>query len=328
MIGCCYKEEADGRLRCLLCPNSCVIAEGRHGACRVRFNRSGKLDIPFYGELTAVAVDPIEKKPLYHYYPASSILSIGFVGCSLHCPFCQNYSISQGVDSPTHTYSPEEVVRLARREKSFGIAYTYSEPLIHFEYVLETSRLARREGLKNVLVTNGYISPEPAGELLAVVDAANVDLKTFNPEFYSREIGGKLEEVKRFMARAGTLIHLEVTTLVSPTKNDSSKEIEAIASFLAGLNPDIPYHLSCYYPTYKYRIPPTPPETVESLAAVARRHLNYVYTGNVGLADSSTICPECGELLVYRSGYHTRIEGLSKGRCKNCGHVIPVCISD
>jgi len=317
-----YYEAEEGKLRCLLCPNRCLIASGRAGTCGARTNRGGTLELPYYGKLTAVAVDPIEKKPLYHFHPGSTILSLGFVGCSFHCPFCQNHHISQGTDAPGRFYAPGEVVRLAHREDSFGIAYTYSEPLIHFEFVVDTARLARQEGLKNVLVTNGYINPEPAEELLAVTDAANVDLKSFDPDFYRREVGGKLEDVKRFIRQASGRIHLEVTTLVIPTKNDSDQEIEAIARFLAEIDPDIPYHLSCYYPAYHYDIPATSRASVQHLGGVARRHLNFVYLGNVGLQDTPTHCPDCDTLLVSRSGYHTRIRGLQNGRCASCGRSI------
>ena len=261
-----YYQEEDGKIRCLLCPNRCLIASGRHGVCGVRTHREGSLSLPFFGRLSAVAVDPIEKKPLYHFYPGATILSLGFVGCSFHCPFCQNFHISQDTSAAQRFYSPLDAVRLAQGERSFGIAYTYSEPLIHFEYVLETSRIAREEGLKNVLVTNGYLNPEPAEELLALTDAANVDLKSFNPDFYRKEIGGDVEEVKRFIAQASERIHLEVTTLVIPQKNDTDEEIEAIARFLADLNPDIPYHLSCYYPAYRYSIPATDGAVVERLS--------------------------------------------------------------
>jgi pyruvate formate lyase activating enzyme len=319
-----YFQGEDGKIRCLLCPNRCLIAPGRHGICGVRTHEDGSLALPFYGKLSAVAVDPIEKKPLYHFYPGSTILSLGFVGCSFHCPFCQNFHISQDTGAAQRFYTPLDVVRLAQSERSFGIAYTYSEPLIHFEYVLETSRIAREEGLKNVLVTNGYLNPEPAEELLALTDAANVDLKSFRPEFYRKEIGGDLDEVKRFIAQASQRIHLEVTTLVIPQKNDTDEEIEAIARFLADLNPDIPYHLSCYYPAYRYSIPATDGAVVERLSRKAREHLNFVYLGNVGVKETPTRCPKCDRLLISRQGYQTKIHGLKSGKCPDCGRRILV----
>ncbi|HUV09327.1 MAG TPA: AmmeMemoRadiSam system radical SAM enzyme [Spirochaetia bacterium] len=313
-----FKKSEDGKIQCLLCPHTCVIAPDRHGRCRVRFNRRGELDLPYYGKLSAVSVDPIEKKPLYHFHPGSPILSVGFFGCSFRCPFCQNYDISQKTDSSIRSTSPETLVDLAEQKNSFGIAYTYSEPLIHYEYVLETAVLARRRGLKNVLVSNGFINPGPAEELLDNLDAANIDLKTFDPEFYSREIGGELEAVKRFLRQAAGRIHIEVTTLVIPTKNDSEKEIEEMARFISDISPTIPYHLSCYYPTYKYSIPATEPGTVRRLAEAARRHLTFVYLGNVGFEGSNTYCPSCSNLLIRRMGYSTRVLGIERGQCIQC----------
>ncbi len=319
-----FKRHPDGKVACLLCPNDCLIAEGRHGVCRVRFNKEGSLDIPFYGRISALAVDPIEKKPLYHYYPGASILSAGFVGCSLRCGFCQNWHISQSTSAETRFVSPEEMVAIARQEGSFGIAYTYSEPLIHIEYLLETAARAREAGLKNVLVSNGYINREPAEEVLGLVDAANIDLKAFDPGFYKDETGGDLESVKRFIAQAAGRIHLEVTTLVIPTKNDSTEQIEGIARFLASLDPRIPLHLSRYTPQHHYTIPPTPVETVKRLAGVARAHLPHVYMGNVGMEETDTSCQSCGNTLVRRRGYSTEIVGLKNGTCARCGAPSPI----
>jgi len=319
-----YEKLDDKKVRCRLCPHNCVISPGKYGICRVRHNNEGVLDIPFYGKISSLASDPIEKKPLYHFYPGSSIVSIGFVGCSFHCPFCQNYHISMTTDAPTEYIEPERLVDIAIHEKSLGIAYTYSEPLIHMEYVLDTARLARKRGLKNVLVSNGYVDPGPAGELLEVLDAANIDLKTFNPGFYRKELGGKLEEVKRFISDAAGRISLEVTTLVIPGKNDSDEEIDEIARFLAALDPDIAYHLSCYYPMYRYHIPPTPVSTVKRLAEVARKHLHYVYMGNVGAMETNTYCPNCGNLIIRRRGYFVEVVDFKDSRCPKCGTVIPV----
>jgi pyruvate formate lyase activating enzyme len=324
MQGRYYERVEDSRIRCRLCPHNCRIASGGHGLCRVRFNRGGELEIPFYGKLSSIAVDPIEKKPLYHFHPGRQILSVGFVGCSFRCPFCQNYRISQDTRTPTETVAPDELVRLAGREGSFGIAYTYSEPLVHLEYVLDTARRARASGLKNVLVSNGYVNPEPAEELIGLMDAANIDLKTFNAEFYRKEIGGELEEVKRFLGQAAGKLVLEVTTLIIPSKNDGAEEVEAMARFLASLDPDIPYHLSAYYPTYRYTIPPTPPSTLRELAEVARRHLRYVYLGNIGAEESNTSCRACGNLLVRRRGYQVAVQGLRAGKCSRCGAPAPI----
>jgi pyruvate formate lyase activating enzyme len=322
-----FETRPDGDVRCGLCPHACLIPPGRHGRCGVRFNREGRLELPFAGRLSSIAVDPIEKKPLYHYHPGQTILSVGFVGCSFRCPFCQNYRISQDTSVPTETVGPEELVALAEREGSFGISYTYSEPLVHLEYVLAAARLARGRGLKNVLVSNGFISPEPAEELLGVLDAANIDLKSFNPEFYRQEIGGDLEEVKRFLTQARGRIELEVTTLVIPTKNDGPEEIEAIARFLASLDPAIPFHLSAYYPQYRYTLPATPPSSLRALAKVARRHLSYVYLGNIGAEESNTVCRSCAAVLVRRRGYQVGTPGLNGSRCARCGAEAPIVLS-
>jgi pyruvate formate lyase activating enzyme len=321
MTGSFYEKTDDRNLRCDLCPHRCRIRPGKHGLCAVRFNRDGELDLPFYGRISSLASDPMEKKPLYHFYPGARILSVGFVGCSFHCPFCQNYRISRSTDAPTEAVGPEALVAEATRSGSLGIAYTYSEPLIHLEYVLESARLARQAGLKNVLVSNGYINPQPAEMLLQVLDAANIDLKAFGPEFYKQEIGADVEEVKRFIRQAAGKIHLEVTTLVIPGKNSAREEIAASADFLASLDPAIPYHLSAYYPTYRYSLPPTPPELLKELAAVARERLYYVYLGNLGLdaAGSDTVCAGCGLTLVKRRGYSTRVTGVEAGRCRGCG---------
>jgi len=321
-----YEKKEAGILECGLCPHRCRLAPGGKGRCGVRGNQDGKLVLPYYGHISSLAADPIEKKPLYHYYPGARIVSVGFVGCSFHCPFCQNYHISSSTSAACEVLSPEQLVAEAQRAGSMGIAYTYSEPLIHLEYVLDTALLARRAGLKNILVSNGYINPEPAEELLGLLDAANIDLKAFRPDFYSQEIGGELEEVKRFLHQAAGKIHLEVTTLVIPGKNSGLEEISAAAEFLASLNPAIPYHLSAYYPAYQYNLPPTPPGLLKELAAAARNHLHYVYLGNLSYdpAGSDTICPGCGRALIRRRGYSTRITGVSGGRCSGCGRPVEI----
>ena len=314
----------DGKAACLLCPHACVIAEGRHGVCGVRFNRGGSIAIPFYGRISSLAVDPIEKKPLYHFHPGSRILSAGFVGCSFRCGFCQNWHISQGTEAQTRFVPPAELVQMAVREHSFAIAYTYSEPLIHAEYLLDAARLARKAGLKNVLVSNGFINPGPADELLSVMDAANIDLKAWDPEFYRKETGGTLDAGKRFIAPAAGLIHLEVTTLVIPTKNDQPTQIEGIAGFLSSLDPGIPLHLSAYHPDFKYDVPATPPQAVRDLAEAARRQLRFVYAGNLGGEETDTHCGECGNLVVRREGYSVRVVGATGGSCSKCGARLPI----
>jgi pyruvate formate lyase activating enzyme len=243
-------------VRCELCPHRCRIVEGKAGLCRVRSNRGGKPDLPFYGRVSALSVDPIEKKPLFHFRPGSSILSVGFVGCNLRCPFCQNWEISQSTDASTRELSPEYLVAEALAARSFGLAYTYSEPLVHFEYVLEAMKKAREAGLANVLVTNGCILEEPAREILALTDAANVDLKAYSADNYRRVLGGELESVTRFIEVAVELgVHVEATTLVVPGLNDGQKETDACIDFLSGVSQDLPWHLSAYRPEYRWKAP-------------------------------------------------------------------------
>lgn len=318
-----FYRQQNNRIHCTLCPHNCAIREGSSGLCGVRLNSGGELNLPYYGGASALAVDPIEKKPLYHFYPGSEILSIGFVGCPLRCPFCQNYRISQSTSARTRRISPEQLVAAARDSGSIGIAYTYNEPIIHIEFVLESARLARRHGLQNVLVTSGQVNPEPAEELFCAMDGTNIDLKSFNEQFYRRELAGDLASVKEAIRIAAAHCHLEITTLVIPGKNDGSAEIEAMARFIADLRPTIPYHLSAYYPAYRYVTESTSPATIERLAAVARRHLAFVYSGNVSGANH-TDCPACGRRLIERSGYHVCSAGLAGRNCIACGTPIAV----
>ncbi len=320
-----WEKSENSRVQCQLCPHRCVIAPGKTGVCRVRKNRDGVLYTRIYGEVSSIAMDPIEKKPLYHFYPGNSILSIGTVGCSFRCKFCQNYYISQDPDHPTDFYSPEELVGMAKGKGSVGIAYTYSEPLIWFEYVIDCCRLARKEGLKNVFVTNGYINREPLRELLEVADAFNIDLKSFNEDFYKKVVGGTLGPVRDTIAEVALKrqISLEVTTLVIPGHNDTDAEMEEMTDWLASLGRDIPYHLSAYYPMYKFSAPPTPVSTLERLKKIAEKKLQYVYLGNVS-TESNTYCHNCGALLVARRGYYIEVVNYRDGRCKSCGTEVPI----
>ena len=306
---------------CGICPNNCVITESEPGRCRTRFSDSnGELSLPYFGALSALSIDPIEKKPLYNYFPGSSILSAGFYGCSLSCPFCQNYNISKefsDLDYPKT--SPERLVELAGVKRSFGIAYTYSEPLIHYEYLLETSRIARKNGIRNIVVTNGYINKQPAEKLLPELDALNIDLKSFNPDFYRDELKGRLEPVLEFIQLAAQSCHVELTTLVIPGKNDSAEEIDEISSFIADINRKIPLHLSAYHPSYRYRIKSTEAEHLTELSEIASEKLDYVYTGNISAGITNTNCPVCGSLLIRRNGYSVQKVGLNNGSCSSCG---------
>ncbi len=273
------------KIKCPICPNSCMLSEGQVGLCRARINKDGKIICENYGKLTAIALDPIEKKPLYRFFPGKMILSVGSYGCNLRCPFCQNYDISMADDSKVGTYQtqPDYLVDVALSMKdrnNIGIAYTYNEPLISYEYVKDCSVLAREKGLKNVLVTNVYVCREPLDNLLLYIDAMNIDLKAFNEDFY-RKIGGDLETVKDTIVTASKSCHVEVTTLVIPGENDSVEEITSASRWIASIDENIPYHISAFYPRYKYSDKrPTSRKSVYDLVEEAKKYLKYVYPGN------------------------------------------------
>lgn len=269
---------------CSLCFHHCRLEDGQTDFCRARANHNGTIVSLNYGRLTALALDPIEKKPLRRFHPGSMVLSVGSFGCNLRCPFCQNASIAQvGAEAPTRTVSPNALVQLAhtlQNRGNIGIAYTYNEPLVGYEYVRDCAALAHEAGLQNVLVTGGTIASEPWQALLPLIDAVNIDLKGFDERWY-RRLGGDLTTVKQAITIAAALTHVEVTTLIIPDENDSHEEIDALAAWLASVNPEIPLHVSRFFPRHHMtRRAPTPVDTVYHLADVAREHLRYVYTGN------------------------------------------------
>jgi len=277
-----FITETDAGVICNLCHNNCNIESGHFGACGVRGNKGGKGIIPFYGFISALAMDPIEKKPLYHFKPGSRILSLGFAGCNLRCPFCQNWHISQNTDIPGRWMKPDEVISAALKHDSPSIAYTYSEPLIHAEYLLDCMTLARRHGIANVLVTNGCISAGAAAKILALTDAANVDLKSFSAETYKKTLGGDLNTVLDFIKLCQEMgVHTEITTLVVPELNDTADELNAAAEFIAALNEEIPWHLTAYHPDYRWNAPPTDRVFLMNAAKEAQKKLRYVHTGNI-----------------------------------------------
>jgi len=287
-----YFSKNKEKINCLLCPNYCTLAPGESGSCRVRHNADGELRLPHYGFITAFGIDPIEKKPLYHFHPGSQILSVGFAGCNLHCPFCQNHHISQNSNYPGSSISPKELIQKAA-EISFSpkaIAYTYSEPLIHFEFLLECMKEARREGIANVLISNGCINPEPANKILSMTDAANIDLKSFSEDTYDRILGeGKLKNglsaVKNFIKTAlEKKVHLEITTLIVTGLNDSVEEIDKCTDYIYELEKEgqsIPWHLSAYHPAYKWNKPKTDRDFLISMAKRAGKKVRNVYMGNI-----------------------------------------------
>ena len=315
-------------IRCSLCPRRCRIAGGAEGRCHVRRARMAPqvhqvsvddspgfvLELPYYGCISALAADPIEKKPLYHWRPGSSIVSAGFVGCNFHCPFCQNWRISQitGGETGGSCLKPEELIaKVKAGSKDRQIAYTYSEPLVHAEYLCDCMEEAHGEGIANVLVTNGCVSAGAAEEILSRTDAANIDLKCFSQKNYSAVLGGNLEAVLDFIHLAvSTGVHTEITTLVVPDLNDSEAELMKIAEFIAGMSRVIPWHLSAYHPDWKWNAPPTEPAFLSAIAENAQDLLAFVYTGNIAGTHNDTACQRCGAKLVTRRGYRCDASGL------------------
>lgn len=315
-----------GRVRCLLCPHECVIQPDQKGICRVRQNVGGSLRTLNYGRVSAVNMDPIEKKPLFHFYPGAPILSLGTIGCNFSCAFCQNWSIAEG-DVPTRRLLPEEALDLATRDPSnLGIAYTYNEPIIWYEFVLETARLVREAGLKNVLVTNGYISEDPLRELLPYVDAMNVDVKAMNDRFYRRLCRGTAEPPRRTVEmawEAGCVV--EVTNLIIPNWNDDEEGLRELIDWVASVNPSLPLHFSRYHPAHKLTEPPTPRETLFKAREMAMEKLRYVYVGNMWDGEGeNTYCPSCGRTVIERRGFAVQRVSVKEGRCEFCGGDVAV----
>ncbi|MDR2477219.1 MAG: AmmeMemoRadiSam system radical SAM enzyme [Treponema sp.] len=315
-----------GLVRCELCPHRCSIKSGGFGLCRVRGNKNGKGSIPLYGMVSALALDPVEKKPLYHFRPGTAILSVGFAGCNLRCPFCQNWRISQNTNIAGKIMEPDELVAAALDRHVWSIAYTYSEPLVHIEYLLDCMALARRSGIANVLVTNGCANAATVREILSLTDAANIDLKCFSGDTYSKILGGDLQSTLDFIRLAHSMqVHTEITTLLVPGLNDSEAELDHCADFIAALPETIPWHLSAYHPDYRWNAPPTDPALLLRAAKRAQTKLRYVYSGNIA-GENNTRCPHCGGTLARRNGYQVDTAGLvppaegeRRFRCKNCG---------
>ncbi len=321
----------DDRVRCRLCPHGCVMCEGASGICGVRRNVGGRLQSLVYGLAISAGADPIEKKPLFHVRPASRAYSIATVGCNLKCAFCQNSDISQypaetgrvtGDDLP-----PALVVEEALRTGCEVIAYTYTEPTIYIEYALDTARIAKAAGIRNVFVTNGYIEPDVVRkDLKGLIDAANIDLKAFSDSFYRRLCGARLGPVLEAIgAYHASGIWIELTTLLIPGENDSDRELREIAGFIRSLSADIPWHISRYYPRYKYdAAPPTAVADLERARNIGlEAGLNFVYTGNVmGHEGESTYCPSCGRRIITRRGFQVAEISLQDGRCAFCNHAI------
>jgi len=329
-VSYCHTPHTGAFVRCNLCPHRCIIADGERGRCRVRENRGGRLYSMVYGNPCAVHVDPIEKKPFYHFLPGAAAFSLATAGCSLRCLYCQNWTISQVPPEETENVDlpPEMVVQYAQRYDAPVIAYTYSEPMVFYEYMLATAQKARAAGLRNVVISAGFINPEPLRELCTVVDAIKIDLKGYDEEFYRKvceaELAPVLEAI-RIIYESG--IHLEIVNLVVPTLNDSLEQLRALARWVAQeLSPDIPLHFSRFYPQYKLtNLPPTPVETLDRARQVAMEEgMRFVYVGNVpGHPGDNTYCHACGRLIIGRTGFAVTEYHLQSGRCAFCGQAIP-----
>ena len=321
-----HRLDAD-RLQCDLCPHECKLCNGETGLCRVRGAREGEMKALCYGMISSAHIDPIEKKPLYHFYPGSTIFSIGGWGCNLSCAFCQNWTISQEAMLNSRRYSAEEIVQQVSTSQSIGIAYTYNEPLIAFEFVRDCARLTRDKGLANVLVTNGYIKREPAGKLLAVIDALNIDVKSMDEGFYASHCRGRLAPVLAFAKQARDVgCHVEITNLVIPGLNDEESQFQTLASWVSGnLGRATPLHLSAYRPQYRMDISATSLSSLERGFAVCSEELDYVYLGNiVSEHGQDTRCPDCQTILISRHGYAVVMRDIVKTACGKCGRKLNI----
>lgn len=317
-----YQVEGE-RTDCVLCPWHCHIKPDHVGRCGVRRNVKGVLHTLNFAEVTSAGLDPIEKKPLYHFHPGSEILSLGSFGCNLSCGFCQNWQISQE-RAPSQVLLPAAAAQAAQDQVpqgNIGLAFTYNEPFIWYEYIRETAPLVHEAGLYNVLVTNGIVEAEPLEELLPFIDAMNVDIKSMSEKFYLQHCKGQALPARQTVERAFGRCHVEITNLIIPGQNDSDEELQALVDWAASVSPDLVLHFSAYHPEYDFTEPPTPPETLRKAYALAKDKLKYVYVGNVNMPGTQdTSCPQCGRLLVSRQGMRAKIVGLDhEGRCAGCG---------
>ena len=326
----------DGRIQCDLCPRFCKMRPGQRGLCFVRASDGEQVVLTTYGRSSGFCIDPIEKKPLNHFYPGTPILSFGTAGCNLTCKFCQNYDISKSreFDKLQSRATPEMIAEAALQNGCKSVAYTYNDPVIFLEYAVDTAKECRKQGIKNVAVTAGYITPEARPEFFQYMDAANVDLKAFTPEFYhelcSADLDAVLDTLKYI--KHETDCWLEITDLIIPGKNDSAEEIDRMTRWVVeNLGPDVPIHFTAFHPDWKMMdVPPTPPETLVQAREIALRNgIHYAYTGNVhDKAHQSTYCHNCGEVLIGRdwyelSDFNITCEGNYSGNCKACGTEIP-----
>ncbi|MFA5338608.1 MAG: AmmeMemoRadiSam system radical SAM enzyme [Candidatus Omnitrophota bacterium] len=317
-------------VQCELCPNGCVLDEGQKGNCRARSNKGGKVISLVYGKPCAVHVDPIEKKPLYHFLPASSAFSIGTAGCNLHCKYCQNWDISQSDPEETDNIDlpPGELARRAAAYNCRSIAYTYNDPVIYLEYVLDTAKIGREAGIKSVFITAGYINPKPLDDLCSAVDAIKVDFKGITEEFYNKVSFGRLRPVlDTIKAIKERKVWMELVNLIVPTLNDKKDDLARLIDWtVENVGADVPLHFSKFWPQYQLKnLPPTPEETLDAAWKMAKkRGVHYAYVGNIPSHDgNNTYCPKCGKLLIKRVGYDVLENNVANGRCASCNEAIP-----
>ena len=315
-----YEKKENNSVRCNLCPHYCTIKDGELGICRARKNIDGVLYSMNYGKITSYAYDPMEKKPLYHFYPGSNIFSIGSYGCNLACDFCQNWEIVYD-DSFAKEVQDKDILSLAGEKNSIGVAFTYNEPSVSYEYILDLSKKLKKQELKTVMVTNGYINEEPLKELIPYIDGMNIDLKSMDDSFYTSICKGKLDPVLKTIELAAKSVHVEITTLLIGGENAAPDQIRNLAKAIAKINPDIPLHLSRYFPTYKMKLPPTDVETLLKAREICKEYLHYVYIGNLAGVDINTYCKTCDSKLIQRQLYAKNI-GMENQKCSKCGESI------
>lgn len=320
-----FYDRLEDKIRCRVCPHNCLIDEGKYGICRVRTVKNGEPVAINYGEVTSLAVDPIEKKPLYHFKPSKNILSIGSFGCNMTCSFCQNYEISQRRPTTQFTSIEKLISIIPKIENNVGVAFTYNEPMMWYEYMYEAAMKIKEQNKDTsiVVVTNGYINEEPLMKLLPYVDAMNIDLKGYTNKYYNKVCGAKLEPVLKTIKRCNDHCHVEITTLLVSDENDSLDEVREIAQFIASVNKDMPLHLSRYFPRYKMENEATKVEKLLLAEEEAKKYLRYVYIGNVGGIENNTYCPKCNATLIKRTGYSTEVN-IIDNRCYSCGEKINI----
>ncbi len=322
-------DHKKGIVKCLLCARECLIKEGERGACRARINVRGVLRCLVYGRPVTVHVDPIEKKPLYHFLPGTSAFSLATSGCPLHCKFCQNWEISQArpEDFSVRYTPPEAIVQATEQRHVPVIAFTYNEPTVFTEYLTDIARISRKKNIRSILISCGFMNKEPLDEMCSVLDAIKIDLKGFDKDFYRRVCNAELEPVLRSIKQvAKSGVHLEIVNLVVPTLNDSEKMLTELAEWVVGeLGPDVPVHFTRFHPDYQMRnLPPTPTATLERAYEIAKtRGIRYPFVGNVpGHPGNNTYCPGCGKPVILRTGFFITAEHLKNGRCEYCNEAV------